>query len=89
MPEVTIDGRTVAVPDGVTIAAALLSVGTRSWRTTRIEASPRGVFCGMGVCFDCLVVVNGEPNIRACVTLVEPGDAIATQRATGFDGGAS
>jgi len=86
MPEITIDGRTFIVDEGATVAAALISQGIRSWRTTRIEGSPRGVFCGMGVCFDCLVIINGEPNVRACITLVEPGDVISTQQATGFDG---
>lgn len=83
MPEITIDGLPVIVDDGVTIAAAVLSTGVRAWRTTRGSEAPRGLFCGMGVCFDCLVVVNGEPNVRACVTIVESGDSIATQRGTG------
>lgn len=87
MPDITIDGRLVSVDDGVTIAAALMSEGVRSWRTTRVGDAPRGLFCGMGVCFDCLVVVNGEPNVRACVTIIEPGDAIGTQHGTGFDAG--
>lgn len=89
MCEVTVDGRAVTVPDGVTIAAALMSRGEKSWRTTRIADRPRGLFCGMGVCFDCLVTLNGEPNVRACITIVEAGDAIESQRGTGQDGGVS
>jgi len=89
MPEIIIDGRAVTVADGVTVAAALMAGGIRSWRTTRIAGRPRGVFCGMGVCFDCLVTVNGEPNVRACITVVEPGDVIDAQQGTGHDGGAS
>lgn len=87
MPEITIDGKVVAVADGMTIAAALTEHRMRSWRTTRIDNRPRGLFCGMGVCFDCLVVLNGAPNVRACVTLVEPGDVITTQQGTGHSGG--
>jgi predicted molibdopterin-dependent oxidoreductase YjgC len=89
MPEIVVDGNAVTVADGVTIAAALMAGGTRSWRTTRITGRPRGLFCGMGVCFDCLVTVNGEPNVRACITVVEPGDVIDAQQGTGRDGGAS
>ncbi len=89
MPEIIIDGRAVTVADGVTVAAALMSEGIRSWRTTRIAGNPRGVFCGMGVCFDCLVTLNGEPNVRACITPVEPGDVIDSQQGTGHDGGVS
>lgn len=89
MPEIVVDGQAAIVPDGVTVAAALIADGTRSWRTTRIAGKPRGVFCGMGVCFDCLVTLNGEPNVRACTTVVEPGDVIDSQQATGHNGGVS
>jgi len=89
MPEIVVDGNAVTVADGVTVAAALMADGIRSWRTTRNAGKPRGVFCGMGVCFDCLVTVNGEPNVRACITVVEPGDVIDAQQATGHDGGVS
>ena len=41
--------------------------------------APRGVFCGMGVCFDCLVVIDGEPSRRACVTFVTEGMRVETQ----------
>ncbi len=58
MPEIVVDGQAAIVPDGVTVAAALIADGTRSWRTTRIAGKPRGVFCGMGVCFDCLVIAE-------------------------------
>lgn len=84
MPEVTFDGRVITVAEGITIAAALLAEGTRSWRTTRNDGRPRGVFCGMGVCFDCLVTLNGESNVRACITIVEPGDVIESQQGTGW-----
>lgn len=76
---VTVDGQpTVALP-GQTVAAVLLSAGLDSWRYTRGSGRPRGLFCGIGVCFDCLVVVNGLPDVRACQRVVRDGDAIATQ----------
>jgi hypothetical protein len=80
---VTHDGRRIEALPGQTIAAALWSAGVTSWRTTRGEGRPRGVFCGTGVCFDCLVTVNGRPNQRACLVPARPGDVIDTQDGTG------
>ena len=80
---VTIDGGALAARPGQTIAAILMTAGVRSFRTTRRGQRPRGLFCGIGVCFDCLVILNGTPNVRACVTRVEDGDVIETQEGTG------
>ncbi|MFD3311381.1 (2Fe-2S)-binding protein [Streptomyces sp. NPDC058656] len=80
---VTFDGREIAVLPGQTVAAALWSAGITSWRTTRGSGEPRGVFCGIGVCFDCLVSVNGRVNQRACLVPAEAGDVIRTQEGTG------
>jgi predicted molibdopterin-dependent oxidoreductase YjgC len=74
----TLDGRTVSAYEGETVAAVLLAEGHVATRTTR-RGSPRGVYCGMGVCFDCLVVVDGVPNTRACVTWVREGMQVARQ----------
>ncbi|HET9171998.1 MAG TPA: (2Fe-2S)-binding protein [Actinospica sp.] len=82
---VTFDGGTLDALPGQTIAAVLWSAGIRSWRTTRVEQRPRGVFCGIGVCFDCLVTVNGVPNQRACSVTARVGDVITTQRGDGHD----
>ncbi|MBB5815164.1 hypothetical protein HNR72_006192 [Streptomyces collinus] len=80
---VTFDGRPVEALPGQTVAAVLWAAGVTSWRDTRREGRPRGVFCGIGVCFDCLVTVNGRPNQRACLVPVRPGDQIGTQDGTG------
>ena len=80
---VTFDGRPVEALPGQTVAAVLWAAGVTSWRDTRREGRPRGVFCGIGVCFDCLVTVNGRPNQRACLVPVLPGDEIGTQDGTG------
>ena len=77
--EFTFDGRPVPARPGQTVGGALLAAGVRSWRTTRFEGKPRGLFCGIGVCFDCLVTVNGEPNVRACLAPVAEGDVVVTQ----------
>ena len=82
---VTVDGRTVEALPGRTVAAALWAAGVISWRTTRGSGRPRGVFCGIGVCFDCLVTVNDRPNQRACLVPVRPGDVIRTQEGTGHE----
>ncbi|MGW3106974.1 (2Fe-2S)-binding protein [Streptomyces sp. NPDC001100] len=83
---VTLDGREIEAVPGQTVAAALWSAGVTSWRTTRVGGTPRGVFCGIGVCYDCLVTVNDRPNQRACLAPLQPGDAIRTQDGTGHDG---
>ncbi|MGW6139256.1 (2Fe-2S)-binding protein [Streptomyces sp. NPDC055144] len=79
----TFDGARIAVLPGQSVAAALWSAGVTAWRTTRGTGEPRGVFCGIGVCFDCLVTVNGRPNQRACLVRAEAGDDIRTQHGTG------
>jgi hypothetical protein len=80
---VTIDGRATNAFLGESVAAALLAEGHVSTRTT-VGGEPRGVFCGMGVCFDCLVIVDGVPNTRACVTWVYDGIDIARQHGAGY-----
>jgi NADPH-dependent 2,4-dienoyl-CoA reductase/sulfur reductase-like enzyme len=77
--EITVDGEAVDALPGQTVAAALMATGRESWRTTRGAEKPRGVFCGIGACFDCLVVVNGTPDVRACQRTVLAGDEISTQ----------
>lgn len=82
----TFDGREIDALPGQTLAAALWAAGVTSWRATRGAGRPRGVFCGIGVCFDCLVTVDGRPNQRACLVPARPGDVIRTQDGTGHDG---
>src|SRR5579883_1040911 len=66
------DGQEVPAIEGETIAASLAAAGIISVRQAR-SGAPRGPFCGMGVCFDCLVTVDGRPNQRSCLTKVEAG----------------
>ena len=77
--DVVVDGERVDVLPGQTVAALLIGMGRSSWRDTRRHGRPRGVFCGIGVCFDCLVVVNGVPDVRACQRVLAPGDEIRVQ----------
>ena len=75
---ITVDGREVGCREGQTIAAALIGAGDVGWRTTRRAGAARGLFCGIGVCFDCLVTVNGEGPLRACLIAAQPGDRVTT-----------
>ena len=76
------DGTEIEALTGETIAAALAAADIVTVRQAR-SGAPRGPFCGMGVCFDCLVTVDGRPNQRACLTKVAAGmevlsDPVAT-----------
>jgi len=79
----TFDGRPIEALPGQTVAAALWAAGDMSWRTTRGSGVSRGVFCGIGICHDCLVTVDGRPNLRACLVPAEPGADVRTQEGTG------
>ena len=86
-PEFTVtqDDREIEALPGQTVAAALWAAGVTSWRSTRAQGRPRGVFCGIGVCFDCLVTVNDRPNQRACLVPLHPVDTIRKQEGNGLD----
>ncbi len=84
--EITVDGRALTALPGQSVAAALWGAGMLAWRTTRGGSRPRGAFCGIGQCYDCLATVNGEPNRRACLVPARPGDAITTQEGHGRAG---
>jgi len=70
--EFTFAGRTVSAFAGDTIAMALWAAGERALRASSAAGAPRGVLCNMGICYECLVVVEGK-TVRACTTIVEPG----------------
>jgi predicted molibdopterin-dependent oxidoreductase YjgC len=77
------DGVPMDAPRGMTIGGALLANGVRSWRLTRSGGRPRGMFCAIGVCFDCLVDVGDSRAVRACLVPVEDGDTIRTSASPG------
>jgi len=78
--EFELDGEKLLAYQGETIAAALIASGKRTFRHTAKLDAPRGIFCGMGVCFDCTMTVNGVPNVRTCVTPVEAGMKVESPR---------
>ena len=79
------EGRAVPAIEGETVAAALAAAGIVALRRTP-GGEPRGLFCGMGVCFECLVTVDGRPAQRACMTRVRDGMAVAAHRDDAPDG---
>ena len=81
---ISINGKTTEVPAGETVAAAILaSSNLHVTRTTTISNSPRAPFCLMGVCYECLMVINGQPNQRSCKVLVKQGMIIESQQGPG------
>lgn len=72
MFEFRFDDVSYSARPGDSIAAALLAHGVRTLRRNN-AAEPRGIYCGIGHCFECRVTVDGRPGVRACLTEVEPG----------------
>lgn len=79
----TFDGAPIEAREGEPIAAALLAAGVRLLRTMPRYGGPRGGYCMIGRCADCAVVVDGVPNVPACVTPVRNGMSVARQRGLG------
>lgn len=75
---ITVDGKPIQSFEGETIASALLAAGITTFRLSHKHKEPRGLYCGMGICYECLVTINGIHAQRACVTLVEDGMQIET-----------
>ncbi|TFZ36164.1 (2Fe-2S)-binding protein [Pseudomonas syringae] len=71
------DGQKIQVPNNANLAAALLDAGISTTRKTPVSGAPRGAYCMMGVCFECLVEINGISR-QACQVRTEPGMRIKT-----------
>ena len=76
----TVDGRAIEARQGDTVAAALLAAGIVAFRQTPVSGASRGPLCHMGVCFECLVAIDGAGSRQACLTPVSEGMAVETQR---------
>ncbi len=79
----TVDGQKVEAFPGETVAAALLAGGAKALRQTAKRGQPRSLYCGMGICWECLVMVDGAPSQRACMTEAKPGMRVETQLGVG------
>jgi predicted molibdopterin-dependent oxidoreductase YjgC len=75
---IVVDGTPVAARAGDTVAAALLAVGFAAFRATVVSGAPRGPFCMLGACFDCVVTIDGQRNVQACLTRVAEGMRVDT-----------
>jgi predicted molibdopterin-dependent oxidoreductase YjgC len=80
--EIILDGEAAVVPEGISLAAALLLLGRRPYRSTIAGAAPRAPLCMMGSCFDCLVEIDGRRNRRACQVRVVAGMKVRRQLAS-------
>jgi sarcosine oxidase subunit alpha len=76
----TFEGEPVEGHDGDSVAAALLALGHAATRDTAVSGAPRGPYCMMGVCFDCMVTINGVGNRQACLVPLRAGMDVRRQR---------
>lgn len=76
--KIVVDGKPIDAFEGETIAAVLLSADIWTFQLSHKHKEPRSLYCGMGICYECLVTVNGVHAQRACVTAVEEGMCVET-----------
>ncbi len=77
---ITVDNENMQVPAGVSVAAAVLGhAHPGETYTNQVDGSPRAPYCLMGVCFECMMEINGEPNIQSCLIPVEEGMVVKRQ----------
>ena len=76
----TVDGKPIRARIGDTVAAAMLAAGIEHCRTTQVSGAPRAPYCLMGVCFECLVTVDGVGSRQGCLVPVRDGMKIETQQ---------
>jgi predicted molibdopterin-dependent oxidoreductase YjgC len=79
----TVEGREIIASQGDTVAAAMLGAGFTTTRITPVKEEPRAPYCMMGICFDCLVEIDGIPNQSACQILVREGMRVKIQEKEG------
>ena len=75
----TYNGAELQGAQGQSVAAALLANQERITRYTRVESKPRGLFCGIGICFDCLLIIDNHRNQRSCIVEIKEGMSVMTQ----------
>nr|WP_231934063.1 (2Fe-2S)-binding protein [Bordetella bronchialis] len=79
MVRIRFEGTSLAVPEGVSLASALLMSGVRAFRSTPVSGAPRAPYCMMGVCFECLVEIDGRPGRQSCLVPVREGMVVRRQ----------
>lgn len=78
--EIEVDGEKIPAYEGETVGAVLLAAGRRTLRFTNKGEQPRGLYCGIGLCQECRMVIDGIPDTQACRTLATPGCRVETQQ---------
>jgi predicted molibdopterin-dependent oxidoreductase YjgC len=86
---IEVDGKPIDAFEGEPVAAALMAAGKTIFRYTRKRREARGVFCAIGQCTDCMMTVDGVPDVRTCITAVRDGMKIQTQFGSGEFGSTS
>jgi len=81
--KIQVDGKEIPAVAGEPIAAAMAAAGIRVHRYTADRKEPRGIFCAIGQCTDCVMTVNAVPNVRTCITPVVNGMVVETQHGSG------
>jgi predicted molibdopterin-dependent oxidoreductase YjgC len=76
---ITFDDKPLSVPAGISVAAALLLAGVDHTRRNPVSSEPRAPYCMMGVCFECLMEINGQPSTQACLVSVHEGMEVRRQ----------
>lgn len=75
--QLQINGQPMTVPEGTLVAAAIAQAGIAVFRRS-VHGQPRGPLCGMGICMDCRVIINGRQYVRSCMTLCAEGMEVRT-----------
>jgi sarcosine oxidase subunit alpha len=75
--KITVNGKPVEVPSGAMVSAAVARAGVTAFRRS-VTGEPRGPLCGMGICFECRVTVDGRPHVRSCQIPCRPGMEVRT-----------
>jgi aerobic-type carbon monoxide dehydrogenase small subunit (CoxS/CutS family) len=75
--KLTVNGRAVEVAEGAMVSAAVALAGVTAFRRS-VTGEPRAPLCGMGICFECRVTVNGRAHVRSCQLPCEPGMEVRT-----------
>ena len=84
---ISVDGKEIEAREGEPIAAALTAAGIKVFHKSAKKDEPRGYYCAIGVCSDCFMIVDGQPNVRTCVTPVQEGMVVETQKGkAGWEG---
>jgi len=80
---ITVDGERMVAFEGESVAAAMIGAGRRTFRYSAKRSEPRSLYCGIGVCQECRMIIDGIINTRACMTQVRAGMVVKTQHGLG------